>query len=129
MRRASVHDLSYLVEQSKAAADWYYPRANATREKLREVLVDCVSGGKHYCAVDGGIVVCHVTPNPFGEKQMATLLLWVGSPWMLRAMVRWAKSRPGIRGVHAPIDPPARVAALLQRLGFERGQGGYFWWR
>lgn len=129
MRRASIHDLSYIAAHAMAASDWYYPLAKATNEKVRDVLRDCLSGGKHYCAVGDGVIVAHVTPNPFGEKQMVTLLLWVGSPWLIRAMLKWAKGRPGIRGVHAPIDPPERVAALLVRLGFERGPGGYFWWR
>lgn len=129
MRRAVPSDKQYLVEQSVAAARWYYPGARPGPEKIGAVVGEALSGSKHFVAVDGGAVIAHVTPNPFGEKQIATILLWVGSPWLMRAVVRWVAGRPGIRGIHAPIDPPERIAAFLVRLGFERGQGGYFWWR
>lgn len=129
MRRASIHDLKYIEEQAVAAGTWYFPKARIRADSVRGALKEILPQGKHYCSVGGGALVARVEPNPLGEKQVATIMLWVGSPLHMRALVRWVKSRPGICGIHAPFEPPGRVADFLGLLGFQRGQGGFYWWR
>lgn len=117
MRKASIHDAGRIAASATAAARWYYSGSRVEEDRIAGIVRECLSGGKHYCMVGGGTIVCHVTPNPYGQKQIATVLFWEGSPALVKAMVRWFLSRPGIVGIHMPISPSMRVGSFLWRLG------------
>ena len=135
IRRATLSDIDKIVELGIESLQLNdpYPELRICEEKVREGATEMVSGNAHFAWVDeqdGEVVgaVCALTSEIlFHERKQASVLMYYtrrpgGGGWLIRELLRWWRSRPGIKMLtfilEAGTDP--KVGEFLVKQGLKK---------
>ena len=133
IRRATKGDIKPIVRlelKSLSAAD--HGNLVVSPDRVKAVLMECLTNPRSFAwvaEVDGeikGALCALVEECLFYERQAATVVMFYSEMRgegvkMLRTLMRWAKSRPGIKIVAftPPFGADPRIGHLLTRAGLE----------
>lgn len=129
LRPATMKDVGEITELAMEAAS-VYGDFLPSREKIRRMATVAISSAKNFAwvSVVGGEIVgaigAFVDEMPWAERKRAVVSMWYcrGSNEgvaLLRELIRWVRSRRGIKALILAVDFPCepRVFTVLERMG------------
>lgn len=131
IRKATLGDIAAIVGISRKLAEDRYPSMVFSKDKVEEHLKTAISGASNWASVSGGTdgvsgcLICVAYDTLWAERQTAAITMFYAEvpgdgEAMMRAFLRWVKTRRIIKqvelGVDNKVDP--RIGRLLQRFGF-----------
>lgn len=133
IRPATPHDVEKVVALGVEALEKHgYEGLVISRERCRNVAVECISGASHFAwvAEEAGEIVAAVLalvhPLMFYERNQATVVQFYSKRpgagiKLLRQFLTWARGRRAIKSIVFTVEHEAdpRIGKLLQRLGLK----------
>jgi len=135
IRKAKPSDIGKIVELGIESLEKNdpYPELRISREKVKEMATEMVSGASHFAWVDEqdgevvGAVCAYTSEILFHERKQADVLMYYarspgGGGWLLKQLIRWWKGRPGIKMMSIVLEEGTdpKVGEFLTKRGLKK---------